>query len=141
MLATPSTAHVNLAALSPPPNPCDLIKGKTYIAFTIGKFDDHLNAASAGKLTFDSQGNGTGRSLLVYEPTDQTVLQQMVTATCTVSSDGVGLLSFMVGAVSAGSTRFWVHDNGAKLWAEPTTPGRPMNGWMLQVPPSPVPKK
>ena len=142
MLAMPSTAHVNLLASGPPPNPCDAIKGKTYIAFTTGQFDAHPDAASAGKWTFDNQGNGTGRSLLVYEPTDQVVLQQMPTATCTVFSDGVaGVLSFMVGSTSAGSAKFWVHDNGAKLWAEPTTPGRPMNGWMLQLPPPSVPKK
>jgi hypothetical protein len=141
MLAIPSTAHVNLPAFGPPLNPCDMIKGKTYIAFTTGQFDAHPNAASAGKWTFDSQGNGTGRSLLVYEPTDQVVLQQMPTVTCTVSSDGVtGVLSFMVGSTSAGSAKFTVHDHGAKLWAEPTTPGRPMNGWMLQLPESRAPK-
>ena len=49
MLAMPSTAHVNLLASGPPPNPCDAIKGKTYIAFTTGQFDAHPDAASAGK--------------------------------------------------------------------------------------------
>ena len=141
ILATPSAAHVNLYASAPPPNPCDMIKGKTYIAFTTGQFDNHPNAASAGKWTFDNQGNGTGRSLLVYEPNDQIVLQQMPTAICTIFSDGIGLLSFTVGSTGAGSAKFWVHDHGAKLWAEPTTPGRPMNGWLLQLPSPPSASK
>jgi hypothetical protein len=137
VLATPGAAHVNLPASVPPPTPCDAIKGKTYIAFTIGKFDDHPHAAAAGRWVFDNHANGTGRTLLVYEPTDQIVLQQMPTATCGVGQHGVGMLSFTVGTTGAGNAKFWPYDNGARLWVEPTTPGRPMNGWLLQLPSPP----
>jgi hypothetical protein len=137
-LAASSAAHAKPSPAGMPPNPCDMIKGKTYIAFTVGQFDNHPLAGAAGKWTFDSQGNGLGRSLIVYEPTDQTVLQQLPTVTCTLTSEGIGLLSFMVGPTSAGNAKFWPHDHGARLWVEPTTPGRPMNGWMLQLPEPPA---
>ena len=133
-----TAAHVNPSSANVPPNPCDMIKGKTYIAFTVGQFDSHPNAGAAGKWTFDGQGNGTGRSLIVYEPTDQIVVQQLPTVTCSITSDDVGLLSFMVGPTSAGNAKFWAYEHGAKLWVEPTTPGRPMNGWMLELPAPPA---
>jgi hypothetical protein len=140
LLATPSTA-VNLPASVTTLHPCDVIKGRTYIAFTIGEFDGHRNAAAAGKWTFDSGGRGTGRTLRVLEPTDQTVLQQTPTAACTRLSDSVGVLSFTVGSTGAGSSNFTVHDNGAKLWVEPNEEGRPMKGWLLELPPPSVTKR
>ncbi|MGB7201398.1 MAG: hypothetical protein WBD16_03920 [Pyrinomonadaceae bacterium] len=142
-----NSAPVNTNTTTGAPSPCDLIKGKTYIGFVTGKYDErNLNAAGAAKFTFDSQGNGTGRTLLVYDPTTQIVQQQLPTITCTKNSDGTGVLNFWLGTNErgekndVGKTKFWVHDNGAKLWGEPTERSRPMDGWSLQLPePPPAP--
>jgi hypothetical protein len=121
-----------------PATPCDAIKGKTYIAFITGQFDDHPDAASAVKWIFDRQAKATGRNLYAYKPGVLPAQQQMPTATCAVGQDGVGLLGFKTGLSDAGAVRFWVYDNGARLWIEHTTPGRPMRGWYMQLPPPPI---
>jgi len=121
-----------------PATPCDAIKGKTYIAFITGQFDEHPDAASAGRWIFDKQARGVGRSMYAYKPGDLPAQQQALTATCAVGQDGVGLIGFQVSGVDAGAVRFWVHQKGARLWTETTTPGRPMSGWFMQLPRPPI---
>src|SRR4051812_3430370 len=93
-LATPGAAHAGLPASTHAPSSCDVVKGKTYIAFTNGRFDSYPDAAAAGKWIFDSGGRATGRIMTAYEPTANSGTQQLVTAVCTLDPHGVGVLSF-----------------------------------------------
>jgi hypothetical protein len=129
-------------------SPCDAIKGKSYIAWSSGKFDDNPDAASSSKLVFDRSGKGTSRGFLSYKPTDTSGTHQTFNVTCgflqdTATSPKKYYLHFTIsgglGAVGgdAGNAFITSYDNGSKIWAESAMPGRPMKGWMLQLPPNP----
>jgi hypothetical protein len=48
-------------------------------------------------------------------------------------------LKFTVGeGTDAGTAYITSYNNGERVWAVSAMPGRPMKGWMLQVPPAPV---
>lgn len=120
---------------TPDKSPCDAIKGKTYIAYFAGKFDDHPDAAGASRTVFDAAGKGTVRGFLGYRPTDANAVQQNLTCTCGVLPDGKAFLKYVVGGgTEAGTNYITSYDNGARVWVEAATPGRPMKGWMLLQP-------
>jgi hypothetical protein len=126
--------------------PCEMIKGKTFIAWSAGKFDDNPDAAAAMRIVFDARGKGTARTFIAFRPTDATGTQQIQTVTCAVlpaspsnpATSGKSYLQFVTSAGSdAGKAFITSYDNGSKIWAEAASPGRPMKGWMLQLPPNP----
>ncbi|MBX7055120.1 MAG: hypothetical protein K1X36_09210 [Pyrinomonadaceae bacterium] len=116
--------------------PCNAIQGKTYISWVAGKFDANPDAAGASRLSFNSQGSGTSRSFLGIKPTDTSGTQQMLKATCTQQTKG-SYLQFSFNGTDAGGAFITSYDEGAKVWVEAATPGRPMKGWMLLLPPNP----
>ncbi|MBL8189003.1 MAG: hypothetical protein JNK38_13415 [Acidobacteria bacterium] len=121
----------------PDKSPCDALKSKTYIAYVAGKFDSYPDAAGAARTVFDASGKGAVRSFLGYRPSDANAVQQNLTCTCGVLPDGKAYLKYIVGAGTDAGTNFITSfDNGARIWVESGTPGRPMKGWMLQQPPA-----
>ncbi|MFN0109695.1 MAG: hypothetical protein ACKVZH_12650 [Blastocatellia bacterium] len=122
---------------APDKSPCDALKGKTYIAYVAGQFDDYPDAAGASRTVSDASGKGTVRSFLGYRPNDANAVQQNLTCTCGVLPDGKAYLKYIVSAGTDAGTNFITSfDNGARIWVESGTPGRPMKGWMLQPPPA-----
>lgn len=123
-------------------SPCESIKGKNYIGWSSGQFDkENPDAAGSSKLEFDTKGTGKSRNFLSYKPTDANGTHQILTIKCEVTTDKnnkkVSFLRFSVNGVEAGTTFITSYDNGSKVWAEGATPGRPMKGWMLLLPPNP----
>jgi hypothetical protein len=119
-------------------SPCEAIKGKTYIGWSAGQFDDNPDAASAIHLSFDAQGNGKARSFMGYRPTDNSGVQQSLTATCATLDGGKTAFLFRVnGNIDAGTIFITSYDNGARIWVESAMPSRPMKGWLLQEPAKP----
>ena len=122
-------------------SPCESIKGKTYIAWSSGKFDDNPDAAGGSKLEFDARGTGKSRSFLSFKPTDANGTHELLSVKCEVTTDKnnkkVSFLHFFINSVDAGSAFITSYDSGSKVWAESAMPGRPMKGWMLQLPPNP----
>lgn len=116
--------------------PCDSIKGKTYISWVTGKFDANPDAAAASRLSFDNVGGGISRSFLGIKPTDTTGTQQALKATCSQQTKG-SYLQFTFNGTDAGGAFITSYDQGSKVWVESATPGRPMKGWMLLLPPNP----
>ena len=114
-------------------------KGKTYICFIEGKFDEHPEAASTFKVTFDRTGTkGTARSLLVYEKSDQFVLQQSLTFHCGELDTGQKYFDVKVGLVDSGLLFYKSFAEGDRVWIEHNIPGRALKGWMLRLPANPA---
>ncbi len=118
------------------PSACDAIKGKTYISWVGGKFDSNPEAAGASRISFDSSGTGASRSFLGIRPTDATGTQQILKAACSIQPKG-SYLQFSFNGNDAGGAFITSYDQGSKVWVEAATPGRPMKGWMLLLPPNP----
>lgn len=128
-------------------SPCEAIRGKTYIAWSGGKFDDNPDAASAARISFDRSGNGASRSFLAFRPSDATGTQQIQTVECATlmvaisgraNLKGKSYLSFKnQNGTDAGQAFITSYDGGSKVWVEAASPGRPMKGWMLLLPPNP----
>lgn len=117
---------------------CEAIKGKTYIGWSAGQFDDNPDAASAMRISFDAQGNGKARTFIAYRPTDNAGTQQALTSTCTTLEGGKTVFLFKVnGNIDAGTIFITSYDNGAKIWVESAMASRPMKGWLLQEPAKP----
>ena len=121
---------------------CKAIAGKTYQAYSSGKFDDFPDAASAMLLKVDGAGKGKARVFSGYDPKTTAALQQELSTTCGTLPAGKSYLKFTVGnGVDAGTAYIWSYNNGERVWAESSMPSRPMKGWMLQVPAAPVGRK
>jgi outer membrane protein assembly factor BamB len=114
------------------------IAGKTYQAWSAGKFDDHMNAAGAAKLVFDRNGKGACRQFFAYKP-DMTAAEQHELNVEYMEVNGKPALAFShKNGVDAGKVYITSYDNGARVWVEGIEAARPMKGWMLQIPPAPA---
>lgn len=127
--------------------PCEAIKGKTFVVWTVGKFDANPDAASAARIEFDAAGKGTVRSFIAYRPTDAMGTQQMQTVECATLAVAISGRSYLKGKSylafknsdggDAGQAFITSYDGGFRVWVEAASPGRPMKGWMIALPPNP----
>ncbi len=130
---------------------CDAIKGKTYIFFMEGQFDDHMHAASSGKLTFDANAKGQTRNLYTLDlpsttagtgctpmadgtATCNNAAQQIINVSCSSNSAKQGTFKFTSSGGDAGSSTFSTSNQGTTLWVVHNIPKREMSGWFLQLP-------
>jgi hypothetical protein len=114
---------------------CDLIKGKTYISFREGKFNNYANSAHGERVTFDANALGNFRKLYSIQP--KVAGEESGPVSCTSTSPSQGVLTFSGPGIVKGDLKFWVYDNGARLWVVHTIAGRETPGWYLQLPSSP----
>ena len=127
-----------LAPMAPDRFPAEVIRGKTYILWASGKFDNYLDAASAGHIVFDAAGNGTARSFTAYDPNQEMAVHQHLTCTTHVDANGETLLKFTVGAgIYAGTLKIKSFNGGEQVWIKSIELNRPLEGWMLHVPAKP----
>lgn len=114
------------------------IAGKTYQAWSKGKFDNYPNADAAAYYVFDVAGNGTCREFFIYQP-DLKAAETYPLVVKYMEIDGKPALAFShSNGVDAGKAYITSYNNGAKVWAESVDPNRPMKGWLLLVPPAPA---
>lgn len=124
--------------------PCDEIKGKTFIGWSIGKFDALPDPGSAMRVVFDANGKGTARMFFIGDTVSKQLSADhfVVDVSCAIyqspSKKAVSYLQFThKNGVDAGKAAITSYDKGAKIWAEAAALGRPMKGWMFQVPANP----
>jgi len=116
-------------------SPCDAIKGKSYLGWNAGKFDDNPDTVNSHKIVFDASGKGKTREFFVINMTSSAA-QLTRTIVCKVNSTKGDLLSGKSYLeFSDGSTLYITsYDNGSKIWGEVPTEGRKTKGWLLQLP-------
>jgi hypothetical protein len=114
------------------------IAGKSYQAWTKGKFDNNPAADAAAYLVFDASSKGTCRQFFIYSPDLKSAETHELKATYIDISGRPALKFSHKDGTDAGAVYITSYNGGTKVWVEGTDANRPMKGWMLMVPSAPL---